>query len=83
MAVAECLGSNSNAQATCNDASYTVLDGSFPLPHNLITTFTAKMASLAKSTTVNQADSHTYTIDFDPAWTIGTGTYIQTHLTSA
>jgi hypothetical protein len=33
------------------------------------------MSSLAKSTTVKQADSHTYTIDFDPAWTIGTGTY--------
>jgi hypothetical protein len=33
------------------------------------------MSSLAKSTRVNQADSHTYTIDFDPAWTIGTGTY--------
>lgn len=34
------------------------------------------MSSLAKSTAVTQADSHTYTIDFDPAWTIGTGTYI-------
>lgn len=32
------------------------------------------MASLTKSTTVHQRDPHTYTIDFDPAWTIGTGT---------
>jgi hypothetical protein len=31
------------------------------------------MASLTKSTTVQQTDSHTYTIDFDPAWTIGAG----------
>jgi hypothetical protein len=31
------------------------------------------MASLTKSTTVQQRDPHTYTIDFDPAWTIGTG----------
>ncbi|KAM0721908.1 hypothetical protein Q7P37_002833 [Cladosporium fusiforme] len=29
------------------------------------------MASLEKSSTVTQKDSHTYTIDFDPAWTIG------------
>ena len=33
------------------------------------------MASLTKSTTVHQRDPHTYTIDFDPAWTIGTGTF--------
>jgi len=33
------------------------------------------MSSLAKCTEVKQADSHTYTIDFDPAWTIGTGMY--------
>lgn len=33
------------------------------------------MSSLAKSTTVKQADSHTYTIDFDPDWTIGAGTF--------
>lgn len=31
------------------------------------------MASLAKSSTVKQVDSHTYTADFDPAWTIGSG----------
>lgn len=32
------------------------------------------MSSLTKATTVQQRDPHTYTIDFDPAWTIGAGT---------
>jgi len=37
-------------------------------------------SSLAKVTAVKQVDSHTYTADFDPAWTIGSGNTPNEHI---